>query len=330
MKITLIAALAQNRVIGINNTLPWKLSADLKRFKALTTGHTIVMGRKTFESLGRPLPGRRHICVSRDDSSEELTADKNYPEQVFWCGDLHAALKQLARSGETLATNGQVFIIGGADIYSQALPLADTLELTHIEQPFEGDAYFPHFENMFSLVEETCGEENSLKFRFARYASNRPEGIIVRRARASDAAFIAQSQIKMAMESEGLELAAERVMAGVSAVFLNPNRGEYFIAERSLPNNTMQSVGCLLVQKEWSDWRNADFHWLHSVYIEKHERRKGIFRWLYKVVQARAHSQGACGLRLYVETANSVAQKTYASLNMNSDHYLLFEASFNS
>ena len=122
MKVVLIAAMAANRTIGINNTLPWKLSADLKRFKALTTGHTILMGRKTFESLGRPLPGRKHICVSRSYSKQEFSPDPRWPDQVFWCGDLKSALEVIKKNESP--ENAVCYIIGGAEIYAQALPLS--------------------------------------------------------------------------------------------------------------------------------------------------------------------------------------------------------------
>lgn len=167
MKIVLIAAMDENRLIGVNNTLPWKLSADLKRFKALTMGHTIVMGRKTFESLGRPLPGRRHICLSRAASNNQLTADERWPEQVFWCGDLAAALSLLQH--ESSNTSDTIFIIGGANVYEQALALADALEVTHIRARFRGDAFFPDFTEQFEKKLEEQGSENGLNYEFTRY-----------------------------------------------------------------------------------------------------------------------------------------------------------------
>jgi dihydrofolate reductase len=172
MKIVLIAAMDDNRVIGINNTLPWKLSADLKRFKALTMGHTIVMGRKTFESLGRPLPGRRHVCVSRSLNSTALIADERWPEQVFWSGALSSALDLLCK--ESAESESQVlYIIGGANVYSQALAYADELEVTHIHASFTGDAFFPEFETQFVKIHSEHGCENDLPYEFARYARKR-------------------------------------------------------------------------------------------------------------------------------------------------------------
>lgn len=130
MSVILIAAVAANRVIGRDNQLPWRIPGDLPRFKALTMGHTLVMGRKTFESIGRPLPGRTTIVVSRNP---HFTASG-----VTTAGDLASALA-LVQSGET-------FIAGGGELYAQALPLAHALQLTEIDAAFAGDAYFPAFD----------------------------------------------------------------------------------------------------------------------------------------------------------------------------------------
>ena len=129
--IALVAALARNRVIGADNRLPWHLSEDLQRFKALTLGHPVVMGRRTFESIGRPLPGRRNLVVSRD------AAFSAGGSEAF--GSLSAALAACG-AAET------VFVIGGAQIYALALPLARRLHLTEIDADFAGDAYFPEFD----------------------------------------------------------------------------------------------------------------------------------------------------------------------------------------
>ncbi|MCL2523024.1 MAG: dihydrofolate reductase [Betaproteobacteria bacterium] len=130
-EIVLIAAVARNRVIGRDNQLLWNLPEDMAHFKALTQGHTVVMGRKTWESLPprfRPLPGRRNIVVSRQTAYAAPGAEL--------AASLEAALT-LAAEQET------VFVIGGADIYRQALPLAGRLELTEIDQEPEGDVWFP-------------------------------------------------------------------------------------------------------------------------------------------------------------------------------------------
>lgn len=129
-RITLIAAVARNRVIGAGNALPWRLPEDLKRFKSLTLGHPIIMGRKTWESLGRPLPGRANIVISR-------SADLVAPGCVV-VGSLEASVAMAESAGAD-----EAFIIGGAEIYAHALPVAHRLQLTEIDHDFAGDAYFP-------------------------------------------------------------------------------------------------------------------------------------------------------------------------------------------
>ena len=130
MIISLIAAMDRNRVIGRDNQLPWRLPEDLKRFKAITLGHPVLMGRKTFESIGRPLPGRRNFVISRQ---KEYRA-----EGVTVVYSLEVALTLCASEPE-------VFVIGGAEIYRLALPRADRLYLTIIEKEHEGDAHFPEW-----------------------------------------------------------------------------------------------------------------------------------------------------------------------------------------
>lgn len=128
--LTLIAAVARNGVIGIDNRLPWRLPADLKHFKALTLGHTVIMGRKTWESLPtgfRPLPGRQNIVVTRNAG---YLADG-----ATVVGSLPAAI--------AAAQDVEAFVIGGAELYTAALPLADCLQLTEIDAAFEGDTLLP-------------------------------------------------------------------------------------------------------------------------------------------------------------------------------------------
>ncbi len=122
--------MAQNRVIGRNNALPWRLSADLKRFRRITIGHPIIMGRKTYESIGRPLDGRKNIVITRNP---EFRA-----EGVTVAGSIDEAL------GST--KDDEIMIIGGADIYAQTLPRADRIHLTLIHEQFDGDAYFPEID----------------------------------------------------------------------------------------------------------------------------------------------------------------------------------------
>ena len=130
-RVNLIAALGRNRAIGRDNALLWKLPADLAHFKKVTLGHPIVMGRKTWESLGRALPGRRNIVVSRDQDYVASGAEV--------CGSLHAALLLCADAPE-------VWVIGGAQIYAQALPLAHRMWLTEVHDEPEADAFFPDWE----------------------------------------------------------------------------------------------------------------------------------------------------------------------------------------
>jgi len=147
-QLVLIVAMARERVIGKDGRLPWRLSADLKRFKALTMGHPIVMGRKTFDSIGRALPGRRNIVVSRN---ENLIA--NGAEAVTSLG---AALDRAAGAE-------QVFVIGGEQIYRLALPLADRIELTEIDTSVEGDAWFPEIDRdqWHEILRETHRDPDS-------------------------------------------------------------------------------------------------------------------------------------------------------------------------
>jgi len=132
MKIALIVAMASNRAIGLNNQLPWHLSADLKRFKKITLGSPILMGRKTYESIGRPLPGRTNIIITRN------TAYRQDGCLVF--NAVEAALTHCRQSAETL------FVIGGSALYQAMLPLADTLYMTEIKKDFPGDTFFPEID----------------------------------------------------------------------------------------------------------------------------------------------------------------------------------------
>lgn len=130
--ISVIAAMARNRVIGIDNQLPWQLPADLKHFKALTMGKPMIMGRKTWESLPGLLPGRSHIVVTRD------------PDYVAEGARVaHSLEAAIALAGEL---GDEAMIIGGANLYAQALPLADRLYLTLVDADVDGDAWFPAFD----------------------------------------------------------------------------------------------------------------------------------------------------------------------------------------
>jgi len=131
MSISIIVAMAQNRTIGINNTLPWRCPEDLKHFKALTMGHHMIMGRKTFDSIGKALPGRTTVVVTRN---RELKIDG--------CVIAHSLGEAIA----ACAGDEEVFVVGGAELYAQALPLTDTLYITEIQQEVEGDARFLEFD----------------------------------------------------------------------------------------------------------------------------------------------------------------------------------------
>lgn len=129
-RISIIAAMARNRVIGINNTLPWHLSADLKHFKALTMGHCIIMGRKTYESIGKPLPGRTSIIVTRQPGYQASGA--------IVTGSVDAALQACSEYAES-------FVIGGAELYRQTLGHCQRMYITEIQRDFDGDTFFPEF-----------------------------------------------------------------------------------------------------------------------------------------------------------------------------------------
>lgn len=152
MIISLIAAMSRNRVIGKDNRLPWKLSADFKRFKELTSGKPIIMGRKTFESIGRPLPNRTNIIITRDINYKA--------DGCIVVDSAEDALKAASNAAE-------VMIIGGEQIFRMFLPKADKMYLTFIDEEFEGDAYFPEYdENGWKEVRRKDHNDNSLKYAF--------------------------------------------------------------------------------------------------------------------------------------------------------------------
>ena len=147
MKISLIAAMAENRVIGRDNRLPWHLPDDLKRFKRLTTGHTVVMGRKTYEAIGKPLPDRRSIVVTTRPMSDRT-------ESVVAAGSLDEAL-------ELVRGEAEVFVAGGEAIYRLTLPKADRLYLTLVHAAIPGDAHFPPLDlTPWKLIEDERHEAN--------------------------------------------------------------------------------------------------------------------------------------------------------------------------
>ncbi|MCX8018126.1 MAG: dihydrofolate reductase [Rhodocyclaceae bacterium] len=157
--IVIIAAVARNGVIGKGNALPWHLPEDLQHFKALTSGHTVIMGRKTWESLParfRPLPGRTNVVVTRN------------PAFVAPGATVVASLDEAVKVGA-----GQTaYVIGGAELYAHALPRADRLELTEIDAEFEGDAHFPPFDRRQwrEVKREAATSASGLAYAFVSYA----------------------------------------------------------------------------------------------------------------------------------------------------------------
>ncbi|HAD96223.1 MAG TPA: diacylglycerol kinase [Cryomorphaceae bacterium] len=159
MNLTLIAAMAQNRVIGNNNDLIWHLPRDMKHFRELTTGHHVIMGRKTFESMdGRPLKNRTNILITRQEDY-----------QAEGCIVVHSLDEALA----SIKDDDQPFVIGGAEIYRQALEKAQTLELTLVYETFEGDTHFPELQTdswkELKREHHTADEKNSYAMDFVTY-----------------------------------------------------------------------------------------------------------------------------------------------------------------
>lgn len=146
MRLSLIVAMAENGVIGRDGDLPWRLSADLKRFKKLTMGHHIVMGRKTFESIGRLLPGRTSVVLTKQSAFEAAGAE---------------VVHDLDEAVQVAGDDAEAFIIGGAEIYEVALPRVDRLYLTIVNADVAGDANFPEFEpSDWQVVEKTSHESD--------------------------------------------------------------------------------------------------------------------------------------------------------------------------
>ena len=155
MSITLVAAVGRNRVIGRHGDLAVRISADLRRFKALTMGRPMVMGRKTWDSMGGPLPGRRSIVVTRDPAWQAEGAEVE-----------HSVESALARAGP-----GLVFVVGGGEIYAQTIGRADALELTEVDQDLEGDVLFPDLDRTaWAEVSREPGDG----YAFVRYERRTP------------------------------------------------------------------------------------------------------------------------------------------------------------
>lgn len=158
---SIIVAVARNGVIGDKNRLLWHIAEDLRHFKALTTGHPVVMGRKTYESLGRPLPNRTNVVVTRQRI------------EIPGCTVVHSLEEALASFGP----DEEVFVIGGAQIYAEALPLADRFYLTRVERDYEGDTRFPAWDEsewrLTACESFACGAQYPGPFRFETYERRR-------------------------------------------------------------------------------------------------------------------------------------------------------------
>jgi dihydrofolate reductase len=157
--VSLIAAMDRTRGIGIDNRLPWRLSADLRRFRELTMGHHIIVGRKTFESIGRALPGRRTIIVTRNENYQRPEENLSIVHSVKEAIDL------ARERGET-----EVFVCGGAEIYARTLGLADRLYLTFVETEADADVFFPEWDEseweVRESVYQSADEKNQFPFLF--------------------------------------------------------------------------------------------------------------------------------------------------------------------
>ncbi|WP_461632087.1 dihydrofolate reductase [Labilibaculum euxinus] len=158
MNVSIIVAVSRNQVIGKDNQLIWKLSADLKRFKALTTGHTIIMGRKTFESIGKPLPNRTSVIITR---------------QADYVAEGCVVVNSLEEALEKSSDQEEVFIIGGGTIYKEALAKANKIYYTKVHKDFEGDTFFPvlDLKEWKSVNREDCfpDEKNEVPYSFIDY-----------------------------------------------------------------------------------------------------------------------------------------------------------------
>jgi len=156
MKISIIAAIGKNRELGKNNDIPWHISEDFKRFKQITTGHPIIMGRKTWESLPtKPLPNRYNIVITRDVNY------KIENENVKVASSLEGAINLAKEKNQA-----EIFVIGGGQIFEQAISLANKLYLTVVEGDFDADTFFPDYSNFNKVVFEKEGQEGDYEYKF--------------------------------------------------------------------------------------------------------------------------------------------------------------------
>lgn len=158
MNLSIIVAVSENNLIGINNDLPWKLSADLKRVKTITMGHHLIMGRKTYESIGRPLPGRTIVIITRN---------KDYKAEGC------IVVPSLKEAIAVAQNDPEPFIFGGGEIFREALPMVNKIYMTRIHQRFEGDTYFPELNEQewkqVSKNDFSPDEKNNYSYSFLNY-----------------------------------------------------------------------------------------------------------------------------------------------------------------
>lgn len=193
--ISVIAAIGKNRELGKDNRLLWHISEDFKRFKKLTSGHTVIMGRKTFESLGKPLQNRTNIVITRNtffnfnskyfnskyggyhkicsskncdiniNNSFQKLKNQNQSQEVIICFSLEKAI-EIAKEHEESLTNREVFIIGGGQIYQQAIKFTDKLYLTIVEGEYKADTFFPDYAEFKKVVFEEKHQSGGYKYKF--------------------------------------------------------------------------------------------------------------------------------------------------------------------
>jgi dihydrofolate reductase len=151
--ISMIAAIGKNRALGLNNQLLWDIPEDIKHFRETTKGHPVIMGRKTFESIGRPLPNRTNIIISRNTGYQQ--------EGCITCTSLENAITEAKKQN-----SNEIFIIGGAQIYEQGMKLADKLYLTIVDDEPEADAFFPEYSAFSKVLSKKCMDNDKYRFCF--------------------------------------------------------------------------------------------------------------------------------------------------------------------
>ncbi len=160
MTVAIVVAISENNGIGKDNQLMWHLPADLKHFKAITSGHTIIMGRKTFDSIGKPLPNRRNIVISRN-------------KELAIAGS--EVVHSLAAALQLCADDEEVYVIGGAEIFNQSIQLANKIYLTRVHQTYEADTFFPEIDHRFweesDLEQHLPDEKNTVAYTFSTLTS---------------------------------------------------------------------------------------------------------------------------------------------------------------